>query len=188
MSVVVNRPGSRRPPTPQVKSTRSDTMTKVTPITEARRKKASRSPTPGSQGNGKVAVLPILPNSAEKPLWLRSLLKLQWTSSIATFVLLGVTLSIYGGTVYVQKRWSEEYQKLENLRRAEQQFSATNEVLKHQIANTGASASSGLKSQTPADLLFVTPSSSRLSSPDAGVSPPEMEPVEKLIDHSPLGY
>ena len=186
MSVVVNRPGSRRPPTPQVKSTRSDTMTKVTPITEARRKKASRSPTPGSQGNGKVAVLPVLPNSAEKPLWLRSLLKLQWTSSIATLMLLGVTLSIYGGTVYVQKRWSEEYQKLENLRRAEQQFSATNEVLKHQIANTGASASSGLKSQTPADLLFVAPSSSR--PPDEGVSPPDMEPVEKLIDHSPLGY
>jgi len=186
MTVVVNRPGSRRPPTPQVESTRSDTMTKVTPITEARRKKASRSPTPGSQGNGKVAQLPVFPHSAEKPLWLRSLLNIQWTTSIATFVLLGVTLSIYGGTVYVQKRWSEEYQKLENLRRAEQQFSATNEVLKHQIANTGASASSGLKSQTPADLLFVTPSSSR--PPDEGVSPPEMEPVEKLIDHSPLGY
>lgn len=185
MTVVVNRPGSRRPPAPQVPSTRSDTMTKVTPITEARRKKASRSPTPGSQGNGRVAVLPAFPNSAEKPLWLRSLLNLQWTSSIATLVLLGVTLSIYGGTVYVQKRWSEEYQKLENLRRAEQQFTATNEVLKHQIANTGASASSGLKSQTPADLLFVTPSS-RPS--DEGVSPPEMEPVEKLIDHSPLGY
>lgn len=144
---------SRKAPT-------GSTPSKVTPITQARplqdvKAVADREALP------KTNTLKVLPHSPQKPVWLQSLQSLQRTSSIVALVLLGTALSFYGSTVYSQQRWSEEYQKLETLRRSERQLSAAGEALKHQIAATAENPETGLVPQHPENMIFLQPAPER---------------------------
>jgi hypothetical protein len=169
----------------------SSAESKVTPIGRARRTNVSPQAATTSVptiGRGavptKVASVKILPNHQLKPVWLRSLLSLQRTSSAIAFLLLSCTLTVYGWTVYGQQRWSEEYQKLETLRRSEQQLSAASVVLKHQIATAAENPETGLAPQQPEDMIFLEPALER-PTPAANLDP---QSTQKSASETPLGY
>lgn len=122
-----------------------------------------------------------LPSRETPPQWLRSLVKLQQVSLIATFTLSGVVLATYGWTVYAQQLWSKEYQKLEELRRNERQLSANGEVLKHQIANQANRPNTTLVPRTPDNMIFLQPAPTRDVAP-TNAPAPQASPI------APLGY
>ena len=194
MTIAISSPDS-----PQRRPARiaavSSTESKVTPIGRARRGKefpvepSAQIPVIGrGVGSAKVAAVKVLPNTQLKPVWLRSLLGIQRTSSVVTFLLLSCTLTVYGWTVYGQQRWSEEYQKLETLRRNEQQLSAASVVLKHQIATSAENPEAGLAPQQPEDMIFLQPAPERRSPQSAPVANPEPLSAPKAFGQIPLGY
>ena len=129
-----------------------------------------------------IAVIPI---AERKPVWLRSLMGLQTTSSIVTLLVVTATLAIYGGTIYGQAKWSEEYQKLEKLRRYQQQLSVANELLKHEIAEQAASPDVGLVPMDSIEPIFLSPAPQRYA-PEEGNSESETDPISAF--ETPLAY
>lgn len=129
-----------------------------------------------------IAVIPI---AEGKPVWLRSLMGLQTASSIVTLLVVTATLAIYGGTIYGQAKWSEEYQKLEKLRRYQQQLSVANELLKHEIAEQAASPDVGLVPLDSIEPIFLSPAPQR-SAPEDSNS--ESETDRQSAFEMPLSY
>ena len=121
-----------------------------------------------------------LPDREKPPQWLRSLLLTQQVSVLATFVLAGAVLAVYGWTVYSQQLWGKEYSRLEQLRRNERQITASGEVLKNQIANQSNRPGAGLVPQSPDSLIFLKTAPARPDHPVSASSP--SSPV------APLGY
>jgi hypothetical protein len=140
-----------------------------------RRKFKSAAPKPNRR------TLAQLPSQNRPPHWLRSLMLAQQASVVATFVLAGSVLAVYGWTVYAQQLWGKEYQKLEQLRRSERQFTAHGEVLKNQIVNQATQPGKTLVPQRPDNLIFLKPESNR-----PGNAPPNTSPQASKI--APLGY
>lgn len=169
----------------------SSSTNKVTPIKRDRRvNQLSQTVSPSSPSvpTTKIAAVKVLPNRQLKPLWLRSLLNIQRTSSVLTFLLLGFTLTIYGSTVYDQQRWSEQYQKLETLRRNEQQLNSASVVLKHQIANTANDPATGLKPQQSGDMIFLVPAPERPAPSSLPSDHKQAPSAQKSVNKIPLGY
>ncbi|ERT09604.1 hypothetical protein M595_0435 [Lyngbya aestuarii BL J] len=132
-------------------------------------------------------VVEILPPQPPQPLWLRSLTTLQQVSSIVTGAVVGITLSVYSLTAYRESAWTQEYQTLEHYRTQEQQLRATNEVLKHQIAEGAQQPNTGLVEREPLDMIFLRPAPPR---PEVS---PEVPPLELNLSptstsNKPLGY
>ena len=105
-----------------------------------------------------------LPSPDAPPHWLRSLVRMQQASLVATFALAGAVLLVYGWTVYAQQLWGKEYQKLEHLRRSERQMTTNGEVLKNKIADQSSRPGTTLIPQTPDSLIFLKPAPARSSS------------------------
>ncbi|HIK13607.1 MAG TPA: hypothetical protein IGS52_25665 [Oscillatoriaceae cyanobacterium M33_DOE_052] len=118
-----------------------------------------------------------------KPWWLRSLTSIYSISSVTTILLGAAALTMYASTVYNQQQWSQEYGKLENLRREERQLGATNEVLKNSIAESAEQPSTGLvpPEAAPTILLEAAPVSPRTAPKP---TPTRMAPLVE----EPLGY
>lgn len=121
-----------------------------------------------------------LPIQDRPPQWLRSLLLIQQASVVATFVLAGSVLAVYGWTVYSQQLWGKEYQKLENLRRSERQFATNSEVLKNQIVKQSERPDAGMVPQSPDNLVFLKPAPARPGNTIA--------PASQASSIPPLGY
>ncbi len=136
---------------------------KVTSIARARRAKTGpvlpnySAADEQAMARQSASVLKVMPDRQSQPMWLRSILRVQRASSAAVVLLLGGALTLYGLTVYSEQRWNQEYQKLEALRRGEQQLSAASEVLKHQLAKEAQNPETGLAPQKPADTIFLSP-------------------------------
>ncbi|MCU0549672.1 MAG: hypothetical protein MUC48_10025 [Leptolyngbya sp. Prado105] len=139
--------------------------------------KSRRSRKSGSVSNSSLRQLP---NQEKPPQWLRSLLLAQQASVIATFVLAGSVLAVYGWTVYSQQLWGREYSKLEQLRRDERQVTANGEVLKNEIANQSARPNSGLVPSTPDNMIFLKTAPMRPEKPTP--ASPQSSPA------APIGY
>ena len=122
-----------------------------------------------------------LPAQEKPPQWLRSLLLVQQASVVATFVLAGSVLAVYGWTVYAQQLWGKEYHKLEQLRRSERQYTTNSEVLKNQIVNQARQPGASMVPQSPDNLIFLDRQPNR--PPNAVPSP---SPQSSTI--APLGY
>lgn len=124
-----------------------------------------------------------LPEKRIAPSWMRSLLVMQRSSDLVTLLLVASTLAVYAWTVYTQQQWTREYRKLDNLQRQERQMTATNEVLKNQLAQQAENPDTGLVAPSPANSIFLSPAPQRQSqaAPAATASP---EPNPK----TPLGY
>lgn len=154
-----------------------DSPSKVTPITHA------------TKIRSKVNIIPVFPATPSPPSWLQSLFNIQSFSTIFTLTLLAISLGVYSQTIYIQKRWSDQYQSLEKLRRLEQQLNATNEVLKHEIAGTGVHPSSGLMPQNPHDMIFLesTPNSTEKILKIPPKNPEKSVPILSPKS-TPLGY
>jgi hypothetical protein len=121
-----------------------------------------------------------LPDQEKPPQWLRSLLLAQQASVVATFVLAGSVLAVYGWTVYSQQLWGREYSKLEQLRRSERQVTANGEVLKNQIADQAARPGAGLVPSKPENMIFLKTAPVRPDNPASASS--QTSPV------APIGY
>jgi hypothetical protein len=118
----------------------------------------------------------------ELPAWLQTLIRFQRLSSAMTLGLMGLALAVYGWTVYTQQRWGEGYRKLEALEKQEQQMTATNEILKNQMARQ-AESQAGLISPDPSSLIFTVP-----APPRAPIQPDVTSPTDQPIPNRPLGY
>ncbi len=140
-------------------------------------KRSSKSP----QFGGGRRTPAQLPSPEQPPQWLRSLVLLQQASVVATFVLAGSVLAIYGWTVYVQQLWGKEYQKLEQLRRSERQLTTNAEVLKNQIVKQAGQPGNSLVPQTPDQMIFLNPEPNRPANPAPAASS-QASPI------APLGY
>ena len=96
-----------------------------------------------------------LASSTSLPLLFSRLSLWQRRASIATLLLIAGTLITYSSTVYLQQQWSQQFRKLENLQRRERQLTATNEVLKNQLASEAEQLSTELVPPNPADAIIL---------------------------------
>lgn len=118
-----------------------------------------------------------------QPWWLRSLTGIYSISSVTTILLGAATLTMYASTVYHQQQWSQEYGRLESLRREERQLSATNEVLKNNIAESAEQPNTGLVPPEAAPTIVLEPAPpSKSAAPKP--TPTKMTPLVE----EPLGY
>jgi hypothetical protein len=101
--------------------------------------------------------LPVVPTAKALPLWLLRLHSIHRYSSIAAFLLVAGTLTVYGLTVYTQELWSQGYSRLQKLQRDERQITTTNATLTHKMAEEAETPSAGLISPTPARTIFLSP-------------------------------
>ncbi len=172
MSVALNTsPGTRKP------QSGSSSSTKITSINAKNR--TSRPNQSKNQQN-----LKIMPSPQIMPWWLRSLQKIEQPTSGITFLVIVVTLTMYSWTVYSQRLWSQEYQKLESLQRQERQLSTASELLKKQMAQEAENPHSGLVPQKPDHLVFLAPAPPRPVPPN-----PDRQTNHRAINPAtPLGY
>jgi len=119
----------------------------------------------------------------QTPIWLSSLLFLQRSSDVVTFILVATTLTIYSWTVYTQQQWTKEYQKLETLQRHERHLTTTNAVIKDQLAQQAENPATGLVTPTPANTIFLPPAPQR----QAQTIPTSIAEAESKAT-TPLGY
>ncbi|MBW4648309.1 MAG: hypothetical protein KME06_06365 [Kastovskya adunca ATA6-11-RM4] len=148
--------------------------------TQKREHSASRMRNTSSRSR-KVEKLKI--GQQQFPWWWRSLLFLQRGSSLATFFLVAMTLTIYSWTVYNQQQWMREFKKLETLQRQERNLTTTNEVMKDQLAQQAEKPGTGLVTPSPANTIFLPPAPPR----QVFIAPPQnSEP--NLIPEAPMGY
>jgi hypothetical protein len=150
------------------------------PIPKKATPKTVRSNTTTKKSSQKVE---RLPSKRNLPLWLRSLLFLQRSSSFASCCLIGITLALYAWTVYGQQLWSQEYRKLEALQRNERHLTATNEAIKNQLAQQAERPDAGLVPPNPSNMLFLHPAPQRPFK-----ASPSKTPDPKPSPTLPLGY
>ncbi|RCJ36918.1 hypothetical protein A6770_14915 [Nostoc minutum NIES-26] len=129
--------------------------------------------------------LPAMPTARATNLWLLRLYKLHRYSSVVAFLLVAATLVVYGWTVYSQELWSQDYVKIQNLRRNERQLTTTNATLKNKMAEEAERPATGLVSPTPARTIFVPLASGNQNSTLTNTKP---NPQMQQRTPSPLGY
>jgi hypothetical protein len=117
------------------------------------------------------------------PIWLRWLVRLQRGSLVVVFLLAAATLVVYGGTVYTQQRWGEDFHKLKRLQRSERQLVAAGEMLKNQLAKQAELPTSGMIPRTTANTIFLPSAPARQGQPVSPVAPKPEPELKK-----PLGY
>ena len=86
---------------------------------------------------------------------LQFLLLINKVSVTIAFILVTLTLSVYGWTVRVPGLWSQEFRKLTKLQQEERYLVGANEVLKHQLAQQAQKPEVGLTQLHPEDLIFI---------------------------------
>lgn len=116
------------------------------------------------------------------PIWLKSLVALQRSSSVIAFFMVGGVLLLYGQTVYTQQLWNQEYQKLEQFQRNERQLTATIESLKNDIAQQAERPGMGFVPPSAANTIYLQPTPSAV--PVVAPVAPSL-PAEPML---PMGY
>lgn len=141
--------------------------------------------TPVQLDKQKVPSIPVMPNSASMPLWLLRLYTIHRHSSVVAFLLVTVTLVVYGWTVYSQQLWNQSFRKLQDLQHHERQLTTTNEVLKEKMAQEAQQPAAGLGSPTPTETIFL-PTASVGPNPVSPNTTPNSE--TQLQTANPVGY
>lgn len=159
-------------PTPRLRS-RPATAPRPKPPSRAQLVKLPTAPKPTVRS---------LPATRSIPKWLRLLILTQRGSSIVTFALVGLTLLVYGWTVYAQELWGRQYRQLEALQRQERQLTATNEALKQNLAQQAEQPGSRLTPPNPNSMIFLPPAAPR---PSTAPAAPAQTP---LAPNRPLAY
>lgn len=86
----------------------------------------------------------------KSPLWLNILTFLGTTSTGLSIGVVAVCVTIYGLTVSAPRLWTQKYQNLQDLQKKERQFTFTDEMLKHKLAEEAKRGDSGLVNPDPA--------------------------------------
>lgn len=115
-------------------------------------KTITRKPSPSP-----AKVTPLPTKRKQLPLALQFLLLVQKGSTTFTFGLVAITLGVYAWTVYAPTIWTQEFSKLKTLQRNERQLAATNESLKHKMAEQAEQPGSGLTPPNPYKSIFLAP-------------------------------
>lgn len=126
------------------------------------------------------AAVRSLPVTRSVPKWLRLLILTQRSSSIVTFALVGLTLAVYGWTVYAQELWGRQYRQLEALQREERQLTTANEALKQNLAQQAEQPASRLTPPNPNSMIFLQPAAPRPTPAPATNSPTPLAPNRPL--------
>lgn len=132
---------------------------------------------------GRVESLPL---RQKMPLLLRSLLWLQRGSSAIAFGLTFAVLLTYASMVFIQQQWSEEYQKLESLRREARNLTEADAIFKDNLAQQAERLETGLVMPTPENNIYLSPSSER-QPPKPTTEKPQPED-KNAPSNLPLGY
>ncbi|MCC5636074.1 hypothetical protein LC593_09430 [Nostoc sp. CHAB 5844] len=177
-SPVISRKRQRR-------SAKSLSVSATNGVQELTHAKVSQSKNQSHKAQSGSFNLPIVPTAEVLPNWLLQLYTVHRYSSVVTFLLVAVALVVYGGTVYSQELWSQEFRRLQNLQRNERQLTTTNAMLKNKMAEEAEQPSAGLVSPTPDKTIFLP------SAPDTANSLPSKtisnSPMQQPTS-SPLGY
>ncbi|WP_107669239.1 hypothetical protein [Cyanothece sp. BG0011] len=155
-----------------------------TTITRRYQSVAPKTVTPRpSESRSKVTRLQT--KSQRLPLALQFLLLVQKSSTTFTCGLVAITLGVYGWTVYAPTLWSQEFSKLKTLQRNERQLAATNESLKHKMAEQAEEPASGLTPPNPYQSIFLSPA----EVPVIEITEPTQKTKKTLvITETPVAY
>jgi hypothetical protein len=124
------------------------------------------------------------PQQNSVPVWLRSLLTVQRSAKILFGGIFGLSLVVYGYTVYTQDLWKQQHGQLTRLQIQERQQGAMNENLKHQMAVAAEQPLNGLENPDPQKMIFITGAPQRPTKLPPAASSPKPVPESK----PPLGY
>jgi hypothetical protein len=127
---------------------------------------------------------PLTPVRSAPPLWLRFLQKWQHTSGVVAFGLAIAACLAYAYATHYQQRWSQVYQRTEQLRTEQQQLHVYQELLKNQVAQDAQAENTELVPPDPNQILFVEPA------PIRQFQPPSIHDREPSLGRrrEPLGY
>ncbi len=143
-------------------------------------KTITRKPSPSPS---KVTPLPTQPKRL--PLALQFLLLVQKGSTTFTFGLVAMTLGVYAWTVYAPTLWTQEFSKLKTLQRNERQLAATNESLKHKMAEQAEQPGSGLTPPNPHKSIFLAPADLPVMEVKEGT---QQKPKIPVMTETPVAY
>jgi hypothetical protein len=118
------------------------------------------------------------------PTWLKSLLTIQRGTGILFGSVFGLSILVYGYTVYTQDLWKHQHGQLQRLQTQERQQGVMDENLKHQLAEAAEKPDSTLVPPTPKQLVFIPSAPLRPTKPVSTTAQPKTAPAPK----APLGY
>jgi hypothetical protein len=120
------------------------------------------------------------------PIWLKSLLVLQKSSSIVCFLIVSAMLILYGMTVYAPQQWTREFNQLKKLQKDERQIISTNEVVKEELVKQTHQRGNGLVNPNPSTPpIFIKETSVNPVVLNKNQGKPVIKPPEVLL---PLKY
>ncbi len=113
--------------------------------------------------------------SQSTPVWLTMLLLTKNASSLVCYVTVGLALAMYSMTVYAPQLWTQKYNQLRDLQKKERQFTFSEEVIKHQLANDASQPDSGLVNPDPTKPPIFLPETNvkQITQPSANQSSPK---------------
>lgn len=149
---------------------------KIMPVASNRRR----------QPPAKAKVKNLTVRKEKVPAQIILLLAIEKGLSGLALIFLASSLGFYAWTVYLPKLWSQEYRKLETLQRHERQMIATNESLKHQLAQQAEKPEAGLTNPQPHQSIFI-PSNGVETSPALKASGIEKQTPAPMVSE-PMGY
>jgi hypothetical protein len=138
-----------------------------------------------NQPRKQVTDLPLVSNAGTMPLWLLRLLALNKYSSILAFLVVAITLIVYGWTVYSQEIWSHSYRRLQSLQRQERQLITTNATLTSKMADEAELPTAELVPPSTTGTIFLSPATE--SSKDIISHRSDKLPARQQNNY-PLGY
>jgi hypothetical protein len=118
------------------------------------------------------------------PPWLKSLLTIQRGTGILFGSVFGLSIIVYGYTVYTQDLWKHQHGQLQRLQTQERQQGVMDENLKHQLAEAADKPDSTLVPPTPKQLVFIPSAPLRPTKSVPITAQPKTAPAPK----APLGY
>jgi hypothetical protein len=113
------------------------------------------------------------------------LMKLRRVSTPTAVILVLGILPLYGWSVSTQVSWGKRYQHLEQLRRAERDYQAKTETMKHDATQNAMENPKGLVPQSPSNNLFLPDMSPRPIAPVVA-NPAAVQPNPAVS--APLAY
>ena len=143
--------------------------------------KQSHSEKRANEHSSPISQFPPVPPLPAK---LKALLLLQKSSLGLAFVLIASSIAVYISTVRIPELWSQKYQDLETLQRQERELVATNESLKHKLAQQAQQEDSNLVLIGAKNTLFIPPAS--LSSSKS--NHPQQKLKQINLNEIPMGY
>jgi hypothetical protein len=135
------------------------------------------------RSKGSIKTLPDS-NTYPVPNWLKFLISFQRLSIATTILLTFTVFGVYSWTVYAQESWNKQYRELEELKRLERNFTATEKLLEHSmIGEAQKTSKQQLIREIPEQTIFLQSAPTRPLSQ----SPQAIDRHhEKSFD--PLGY